>query len=799
MNIKKYFFILALSVLLTACGSPEDNIRSYLAKAQAHFDADDYVSAKIEALNAAQIEPKNVQANLLLSEIEEQNGKWGPAIGHLKVAVDEDPWVIDTRLKLGTFYVRARMPELAAEQAEVAMVLAPENARTRVLNAQIHILRQQMDEARKEIDLALKIDPLLVSAVRIKAMMYSNDGDLESALLLVDELIDARGLENSIMLREFRLGLLSANQKAQEFEADLKRLIEDYPAKQDYMLSLAEFYSRRNRMDDTEVIFRKLVDQNPTDIFSRTRYVRFIGSYRGYDEAKTILNEYILEFPEDLQLRLMLGGLAELVESNDEALAIYLKIAASSPTSPVGFTARNRIVRIHIGRADLDEARKLTDEILTDEETNSDALMTRAAFHYAESAYDDAVADLRVILRSNEKSGRALLLLARSHVKNDIEDLAVDAYRRLIEIAPNHKTASMELARLLAGRGNDRLAEDVLRQRLEVDPDDKQATVGLIQAQLNQGNLEAAEETALSMLEQDDATGMAEFLLGRVMQAKESGADAIAAYKLALKKNPGAIQPMQALIRTLIMEGRTDEAMDYLNAHLAKYPTHLIPKLLLGAIYANNGDTSTAKEYFEEVIAIAPGALRAYQALANLYPDEPEVRIGIYQRGLSAMPRNTVLTLLLATEYNQNHKYDAAIVLYEEGLAANSDSDPLANNLASMLLTHRSDDASYERALELTKRFRESDEPAFVDTLGWALYRNGDFLTAIPYLEIAVEGADGIPQTHFHLGMAYLAAKDLSPAKFELEKAIRLAKGGFAEIDEAREALNSIEEKIAAR
>ncbi len=220
-------------------------------------------------------------------------------------------------------------------------------------------------------------------------------------------------LKTPVMLREFRLGLLSANQKAQEFEADLKRLIEDYPAKQDYMLSLAEFYSRRNRLDDTEVIFRTLVDQNPTDIFSRTRYVRFIASYRGYDEAKTILNEYILEFPEDLQLRLMLGGLAELAESNDEALAIYQEIAASSPTSPVGLTARNRIVRINIGRAELDEARKLTDEILTDEETNSDALMTRAAFYYAESAYDDAVADLRVILRSNDES-RASFIVAGS-------------------------------------------------------------------------------------------------------------------------------------------------------------------------------------------------------------------------------------------------------------------------------------------------------------------------------------------------------------------------------------------------
>jgi Flp pilus assembly protein TadD len=116
-----------------------------------------------------------------------------------------------------------------------------------------------------------------------------------------------------------------------------------------------------------------------------------------------------------------------------------------------------------------------------------------------------------------------------------------------------------------------------------------------------------------------------------------------------------------------------------------------------------------------------------------------------------------------------------------------------------MLLERRSDPASYARALELAKRFRERTEPALVDTLGWAFYRNGDFLSAIPYLQIAVEGADDVPQTHYHLGMAYFAAKDLSSARHELEKAIRLAGGDFPEIDEAQKALDSIEEKTAAR
>jgi tetratricopeptide (TPR) repeat protein len=301
------------------------------------------------------------------------------------------------------------------------------------------------------------------------------------------------------------------------------------------------------------------------------------------------------------------------------------------------------------------------------------------------------------------------------------------------------------------------------------------------------------------MMEMDDSTGLAEFQLGRVMQAKESGADAIAAYRVALEKNPRSSRALDGLVSGLLAEGRSDEAIEYLNESLANDPDFHYPKLLLGAIYAGRGDIETAKNYFEDVIVAKPAVISAYRVLASLYPDDSATRIGIFQRGLKANPQNPMLTLLLAAELDRAQQYEAQIALYEDALTAHPDGPALMNNLAALLLEHRTDKASYARALELVKRFRDSDDPAFMDTVGWAYYRNGDFLSAIPYLENAVEGADDVPQTHYHLGMAYFAARDPMPAKHELETAIRLAKGDFPGIDEAQKTLDSIEEKTVAR
>ncbi|MDP6673847.1 MAG: hypothetical protein QGH93_03205, partial [Gammaproteobacteria bacterium] len=63
---------LALSCIvfsLSGCGSPEQRAAEYLATAQELFADGDYLGAKLEAQNAAQIEPKNAGTSYLLALI----------------------------------------------------------------------------------------------------------------------------------------------------------------------------------------------------------------------------------------------------------------------------------------------------------------------------------------------------------------------------------------------------------------------------------------------------------------------------------------------------------------------------------------------------------------------------------------------------------------------------------------------------------------------------------------------------------------------------------------------------------
>jgi tetratricopeptide (TPR) repeat protein len=780
------------SALLSACGSQQDRANEHTVRAQKLYEEGDYVTAKIEALNATQIEPRGLEARLILAEIEEKLRNYGAAIGHLQVAVGSHPSNLDARVKLGSFYVLAEMKKEASEQAEAALKMAPNSAEAHLLNGRVYYLKDEEIESKKEVDIALQLDPTLIEAIIFKVGFQHNAGDWDGALKVVDEGIDAFGREEGRQLREFRVRLLRAAKRNDQVEADLKALMRDFPEIENYPLSLANFYSLAGRMDESEAMLRSVVAKYPNDYEHVIQLVAFIAERRGAEAAKDTLIEFMVKFRDELNLQLTLGRLHEMLDDQDAALDIYREIALLSPASEEGLAARNRIAVIKIGQGKMDEVRDTISEILADEKDNSDALLARAAFYISEGAYDDAIADLRIVLRSNEQSETTLLLLARAHVGQGSIRLAQDAYRRLIEADPDHPSAANELAEILANSGDIEMAQDVLIERLKGHPDDSQAASALIQALLFQGDVDAAEKAARTMVQLGEPSGLAEFQLGQALEAKKSNQDALAAYKMALEKNPDAAPPLEGVVRILMDQNRADEAIDYLNTHLTQYPSMIFSKYLLGSIYAQKGQIDTADNYLEEVIAESPNSSRVYQVLASLHSNDLARTIGIYRRGFDAIPDDENMGLLLATAYNNAGEYEKGIATYKKVLAINPENIRAVNNLAASLLDHRSDTESHAEALRLAKRFESRSEPALLDTLGWAYYKNGDFKRARQYLESAIQPGDQHPLVHHHLGMAYFAEKELMSARRQLKKAIDLSDGNYSEVNEANNTLDSI-------
>jgi Flp pilus assembly protein TadD len=126
----------------------------------------------------------------------------------------------------------------------------------------------------------------------------------------------------------------------------------------------------------------------------------------------------------------------------------------------------------------------------------------------------------------------------------------------------------------------------------------------------------------------------------------------------------------------------------------------------------------------------------------------------------------------LAAAYERQGKMDQAIATYEEALKRHPRALPVANNLAMLLVSHRKDKASLDRASQVAQLLAGNDQASMLDTLGWVKYRNGAVGEALPLLRKAAEKAPTSAEIHYHLGMAQLQSGDRAAAKLSLESAL---------------------------
>ena len=108
-----------------------------------------------------------------------------------------------------------------------------------------------------------------------------------------------------------------------------------------------------------------------------------------------------------------------------------------------------------------------------------------------------------------------------------------------------------------------------------------------------------------------------------------------------------------------------------------------------------------------------------------------------------------------------------------------------------LLTTYREDGVSHEKAGQLVRGFRNSTNPAYLNTYGWVRFRQGQLDEAVSYLRRASTAVPENPVMHYHLAMALLASGDSAQGRAELEKALASPQP-FPGKDAAQRALESM-------
>jgi tetratricopeptide (TPR) repeat protein len=787
-----YLITLAAVILLVACGSREDRAAKYLFKAEGFYAAGEYVKARLEAQNAVQVEPRNAKARYLLALVAERDEDYKAMFGHLLVAVSSDPKNVEARLKIGTLYFLGQAWDQAAEQATELMKLAPKDPRVHLLRARLLIQKGDSVAGQAEIATALKLDPDFTEAVLLQAAAEGAE-NLDAGLLTLDTNIARLDAEKARPLRELRALMLSQGNRQTELELALQGLAKDYPQEKSYQFQLAQFYAYQGRVDEADKLLRTLTEIDPSDVEMRLGYFEFLASQKDADKAEATLLAFIENDPESDALRLALGQFLEARGRPDNARSIYLVLAGRNPKGAEGISARNRLAAIEIRRGEFEVGRDIIDKVLVDSPDNANALLYRGALRFTEQQFDGTISDLRLVLRKEPENNKALLLLAQSYIQLGDDGLAKDTYRRLLEVNPRSGDGLRRLAALEANSKNYDEAVLLFRKALAIQSDDVVTSGRLVETLMAQGKLDQAEVEARRLASLSNQSGVGDFSLGRVLAERKQFAAAAESFQKSAAARPDDPLPLEALVRTLTANGRLGEAIAILNQKAGTDQKGLFAKFLLGGIYGTRGDLPKARKYLEEVVTVKPDSVGAWVGLAGTYSSDRNARIRVLERAWQANPDQVDISMPLATDLELAGRIEEAISIYEKVLKANPGFEVAINNLASLLLDPGNNQANVQRALKLAKELATSDNPALLDTLGWAHYRSGNDREAVSVLERVVATAGQFAVFRYHLGMAYFAVGNNVAAKQELTRAVNDAEGEYPGIDEARRTLKKLE------
>jgi tetratricopeptide (TPR) repeat protein len=522
---------------------------------------------------------------------------------------------------------------------------------------------------------------------------------------------------------------------------------------------------------------------------------RFLFGQNQRQEAEQTLKDFIQKHPDNSAARFGLAEFYIALRRPGQAAQALEEIIKLNPEGLNWVQAKNELARLKLAQNKTDEAENLTNEVLKAHPKDTNASKIRGILALGKKDGVTAVNSFRLLTQDRPKDAQAWLFLAQANLLNKEEGSAKENAKKALAIKPDFLEARKFLYDMFLQAKDYDGAINTIKGYLKFDSKDVVNLVTLGEVYALKGDDAQARATFQRIIDLDPRNPQGYFQMARLALKNKKPDEALNYANKALQATPDFLPALQLVVGLYQQQKQPDKAVAAVRQALGRSPKNPQLNQMLGELLLGLKQPQAAIAPLEEALKLNPQQLSALRllALAYLNMPDPDKSLGELAAKATDPKSSPILSLVLATVYEQQQKFDQAINLYNSLLARNLFPTLARNNLAYLLAEHQPTAENLARAQKLSSETLEDnpEEASFLDTMGWILCKQEKYAQAKPYLEKSLEHAPEKPAILYHLGWCDAKLGETAKARAALQKALA-SKTQFGDREAAQKLLDSL-------
>lgn len=725
--------ILALLVLpLLACSDWFQDEQQLMQKAADYLANRNFNAAVIELKNVLQANPDNARARYLLAGINLDYGDYETAAKEYRRAESagwsneetrlgvarsllgmgqyselrdatqpDDSWTATGRANLLALQAAAEAvlgdTDRARELIEQAAQLAPAALQVFKVRIQLHILAEQLVEARDVLSSAVASFPDNQELLLLDASLHQRIGDASAAADSYQRVIDidppgfisVYGRNARLQLAELQI-MAGKNPLA---EATLKPLYGRDPNDPvvNYLRGVLAF-ERGDYEKSGELLLKVLKlapEHNPTRLlFGTVNFAR-----QNYEQAAYFLSKYLAAVPENMAARKLLARSKILLGQHEEAGNI-LQAGMTESSQDAELLALAGLSELgrgekQAGIAGLQKALSVSPDSL-DIRTE----LARAYLDSGDSAL--AISELKTILSAGGEQQQTQALLVLAHLAAGENSEAISLVLTMVEDDPQDPVQLTLAGNVFAASADRAEARRYLQRALASKPEFPPALLSLANLEELEGNYGAASDIYLKLVDMHLESAL----------------------------------PMLALARIAEVQGDIEAMVDWLKRAVDHTPDEVKPHLYLAEYYLRNSNIPMAQSHADTTLKIAPRQPEVLLLQARLLMAGKDYHAAIAPLSdlVAMQPDLANARILLGESYLRLGRVAEAREQLEQALDSSPDKLPVQSLLVQLEIAG----GAIDQALEICQRIQQQSPESHrgYELAGDVYMANGDFEAA---------------------------------------------------------------------